>query len=236
MPKPSALAKARMSRHPLTLPTTRRASGHCDGSEAPPLATDRQLSEQSFQALVDDVQGCIRCPRMAHRTRVLNATHGSAVPAVLFVGEAPGRLGADRTGQPFDGDQSGRNFAELLETSGIERSETFVTNAVLCNPRNDHGNNDRPARTEVLNCSNHLHRLIEILNPPVVVTLGATALSATEILERHGLTLRRDVAEPHAWFRRILVPMYHPGARARIHRSAEQQRRDFRRLARVLKA
>ncbi len=50
----------------------------------------------------------------------------------MFIGEAPGRKGADRTRIPFSGDQSGKNFERFLASIGLKRSEIFVTSAALC--------------------------------------------------------------------------------------------------------
>src|SRR5215211_5220556 len=94
-----------------------------------------------FDALVARAQACQRCPRMAGRTRVLSAQNGPLDARVLFVAEAPGRLGGDRTGVPLSADQSGRNFGEFLSSAGLDRADVFVTNAVLCNPRDARGLN-----------------------------------------------------------------------------------------------
>ncbi len=171
---------------------------------------------------------------MAGRTGVLGRASGRLASRVLFVGEAPGRLGADRTGVPFSGDRSGRNFETLLGAAGWRRTDVFVSNAVLCNPRDERGNNRPPRPDEVANCADHLRRLIAILDPPFVVTLGAVALRASALVEPHELVLRRDVGRAVSWCGRTLVPLYHPGARAMVHRSFERQREDYRALARLV--
>ena len=58
---------------------------------------------------------------------------------MLFVAEAPGRLGADRTGIPLYGDRTGENFQTLLGNIGWKREQVFITNAVLCNPKQETG-------------------------------------------------------------------------------------------------
>jgi DNA polymerase len=82
-----------------------------------------------FERLVEAVQGCRRCPTMEGRRRVLGPANGRLDARVLFVAEAPGRLGGDRTGVPLSSDQTGRNFARLLGAAGLRRDEVFVTNA-----------------------------------------------------------------------------------------------------------
>ncbi|MHC4065609.1 MAG: uracil-DNA glycosylase family protein, partial [Planctomycetota bacterium] len=86
------------------------------------------------ESLFRQAARCKRCPRMAKRSAVLGTTCGPLSAEVLFVGEAPGRLGADRSRVPFRGDRSGDNFDRLLRHVGLSRGEVFVTNAVLCCP------------------------------------------------------------------------------------------------------
>ena len=184
--------------------------------------------------LVARAQACRRCPRMDGRTRAIGPGNGLLDATVLFVAEAPGRLGADRTGVPLSGDQTGRNFERLLASAGIERSGIFISNAVLCNPRRPDGRNDRPHAQEIRNCSDHLRALIEMLDPPWIVSLGRAALDALAQIEPHTRQLARDVGMPVGWQGRQLVPLYHPGARAMIRRSFEQQVADYAALATLL--
>jgi uracil-DNA glycosylase family 4 len=195
-----------------------------------PLAT----AEFAFTKLVLTVRDCRQCPRMEGRTRVLGPANGAVSARILFVGEAPGRFGADASGVPLWGDRTGRTFGDLLAAAGLSRSDIFITNAVLCNPRDEMGRNDRPTRAEVANCQVHLARVIRIINPDWVVTLGATALGAVERMEPHGRVLRCDVGVPVRWFGRWLLPLYHPGPRALIRRPVEVQRADYARLGELL--
>src|SRR5206468_4905877 len=112
----------------------------------------------AYEALVARAQACRLCPRMEGRRRVLGPGNGPPDARVLFVAEAPGRLGGDRTGVPLSSDQTGRNFARLLAAAGLRRDEVFVTNAVLCNPRSTGGLNRPPGRVELANCREHLRR------------------------------------------------------------------------------
>jgi DNA polymerase len=171
---------------------------------------------------------------MEGRRRVLGAGNGPIDARVLFVAEAPGRLGGDRTGVPLTSDQTGRNFARLLAAAGLRRDEVFVTNAVLCNPRSIRGLNRPPGRLELANCREHLRRTLELVPARLVVSLGAVALRQLDAIARHGLTLRADVGRVAPWAGRWLVPLYHPGPRAQIHRSFGAQEDDFRALSTIL--
>src|SRR5205807_3424438 len=97
-----------------------------------------------FHGLVAQAANCVRCPEMCDRAAVLSELNGSTNARVLFIGEAPGRKGADRTRVPFSGDQSGKNFDRFLASINLKSSEIFVTSAALCNPRVASGANRRP--------------------------------------------------------------------------------------------
>lgn len=184
-------------------------------------------TEVSFDNLCAEVSGCNLCPRMINSQRVLNRSSGSVSAEIMFIGEAPGRLGAENSGIPFHGDKAGHNFEELLEFAKLDRSNIFVTNSVLCNPRDEKGNNSTPTKVEVSNCSIHLANQIRIINPKIVVTLGSVALESTRHVSPHLLNLKSDVRTSTKWYDRILIPLYHPGQRAMLHRSFANQRSDY---------
>ncbi len=191
--------------------------------------------DSRFAALADEVRACRRCDRMCESTRVLSFAAGNLRARAMFIGEAPGRLGADQTEIPFHGDAAGHNFEALLALVGIRRDQVFVSNAVLCNPKGADGNNATPTGQELSNCSLFLRRQIELVDPLLVVTLGAVALRAASAIEAHSLALAEDVRTTNAWFGRTLIPLYHPGQRALIHRSAANQRADFQFVAEQLR-
>ncbi|MGH2584577.1 MAG: uracil-DNA glycosylase, partial [Dehalococcoidia bacterium] len=183
-----------------------------------------------FADLIAAVQGCRRCASMEGRRRVLSEGNGRPGARVMFVAEAPGRRGGEVTGVPLSRDASGQRFSRLLAMAGLRREEVFITNAVLCNPRTAEGTNRTPSRTELANCAGWLEAQLLIVDPPVVVTLGAVALAAMGRIEAHGLTLRADVGRAVGWRERVLVPLYHPSPRAGLWRRYEEQDEDFRRL------
>jgi uracil-DNA glycosylase family 4 len=186
-----------------------------------------ELKEKYFEYLLQSVHQCNLCSRMNGRKKVLSKDNGDICSKVLFIAEAPGRLGAECTGIPLYGDKTGNNFETLLSNIGWHRSEIFITNAILCNPQNDSGNNATPEKIEIANCNYYLSMTIALINPDVVVTLGAKALDALNLVCPHNFTLRENVATTQKWNNRILYPLYHTGPRAAIHRSLIQQRADF---------
>jgi uracil-DNA glycosylase family 4 len=189
--------------------------------------------ESAINVLAARVQACRLCPRMEGRTRVFGPANGNPTARILFVAEAPGRMGADKSGVPLSGDQTGRNFATLLASAGISRSDVFITNAVLCNPRDTHGKNAPPIAQELQNCSPHLAETIAILDSPYVIALGIVALKALRLVSPHDVVLARDVGKAIPWHGRTLVPLYHPGPRACIHRPMALQERDYSKLQKI---
>ena len=195
------------------------------------MAMDR---DESFTQLVEEAQACYRCPRMEGRRRVLSRANGNLHARVLFIAEAPGRLGGDRCGIPLSQDQTGRNFTLLLQAAGLTREEIFITNAVLCSPRDEDGRNAPPTMRELRNCSYHLRQTLDILFPRTIVTLGQVALKALRLIAPHEIELARDVGKATVWNGYQLIPLYHPGPRAQLHRSFETQMEDFRRLGELI--
>ena len=188
-------------------------------------------AERRFADLCEAVRHCTLCPRLCSHQKVLSNHNGNIHSKVVFVAEAPGRLGADRTCIPLHGDKTGDNFDNLLDTIAWKRNEIFITNAVLCNPREDNGNNGTPTPDELANCSAFLEMTIELIQPEVVVSLGTLALKALGYIAPHGLTLKTHIAQLIPWSGRMLVPLYHPGPRALINRSLPRQRADSIELA-----
>lgn len=183
--------------------------------------------QRAFARLAKEAAGCELCPRMAHKRAVLGPLNGTLQPRVLFVGEAPGRRGADRTRRPFTGDASGQRFDELLAAAGLSREVVFITNAVLCCPA-DERRNHTPTPAEIRNCAPFLQRVIELLAPPVVATVGRIALEAVARLLGRPFELRSAAGTMIETGSFLLVPLYHPSPRV-LHtvRSMDQQRADF---------
>jgi uracil-DNA glycosylase family 4 len=177
---------------------------------------------------------CELCPRMQHRARVLGPDNGSSDAKVMFIAEAPGRLGADRTGIPLCGDKSGDNFEHLLRSIGWNRSDLFITNAVLCNPRTEDGLNDTPTKEEFRNCSIFLASTIRLIDPVYIVTLGGSALAALANIVPHSFELQKHVRQVLRWSGRNLIPLYHTGPRAVARRSLLNMESDFQKLREVI--
>ncbi len=195
--------------------------------------------DAAFAELVRDAQVCRACPRMEGRRRVLSAANGPLASRVVFVAEAPGRLGGDKGGIPLTGDASGRNFTRYLTAAGMRREDVFVTNAALCNPRTPRGTNAPPSSAELQNCAPFLARTLAVIRPAVVVTLGTKALAALHLLAPHSYSLRVHAATPQPWHGFVLFPLYHPSPQVVVSptgRTHAAQEADYHALARLLGA
>jgi uracil-DNA glycosylase family 4 len=195
-----------------------------------------EIKQVQFERIVAEAATCTQCPAMCARTAVLSELNGSVSARVMFIGEAPGRKGADRTRVPFSGDQSGKNLDRFLASIGLSREHIFITSAALCNPRTDSGANRKPSKSELTNCSHFLRRTIEVIDPAVVVTLGSVALDALKVIEPHDLSLKESAAKIQSWDGRVLVPIYHPSPQVLAsHRREAEQLRDYEVVARAIR-
>lgn len=208
-------------------------SRSCDCVEIGLVSLD-VIRRNQFTQLVTEAAACTACPEMCERTAVFSELNGPLAARIMFIGEAPGRKGADRTRVPFSGDQSGANFDRYLASIGLSRDRIFITSAALCNPRTPSGANRKPSRKELANCSTFLTRALAIVSPDIVVTLGSVALEAIKAIAPHNLTLK-DAGKIHSWQNRLLVPIYHPSPQVLAsHRREAQQLRDYQVVAEAI--
>ncbi|WP_249594320.1 uracil-DNA glycosylase [Peribacillus frigoritolerans] len=187
-----------------------------------------------FDKLVKLAKDCTFCESMLDKEAVIGYKNGNLNADILFIAEAPGPRGADMTGIPLSGDMTGKNFEEILRSVGLKREDVFITNAVLCCPTGKNGKVRPPKSREIKNCSGYLSLLIELIDPKIIVTLGAVALNALKQIEGHQLTLKKHIATFHHWNGKFIYPLYHPSPLVinRGLRTMEQQKSDYLELIR----
>jgi DNA polymerase len=186
--------------------------------------------EKEFRKLSKNSSQCRLCPAMSDLPAILSSKNGSVHTDLVFIAEAPGRLGSGRTGIPFHGDRSGDNFEQLLNHVGLKRKDIFITNAVLCNPLKN-GNNRRPTIKEIDNCISFLENLINLITPKIISTLGGVGLEAINRIFSVSYKLADVVASPLPIGKFILFPLYHPSPRViYTRRSLDHQKKDFEKL------
>jgi DNA polymerase len=130
----------------------------------------------NFAELRQAEAACTRCPLYGPATQVVPG-EGPADATMMLVGEQPGN-DEDLQGRPFVG-PAGRMLQLALDEAGIDRTKTFVTNAVKHFKFEQRGKrrlHKRPSAYEVERCRWWLDIERALLEPRVVVALGATAV------------------------------------------------------------
>jgi uracil-DNA glycosylase family protein len=125
-----------------------------------------------------EAQDCRRCQLYKNATQTVFG-EGSPKAAIVFVGEQPGDQ-EDLQGKPFVG-PAGKLFDRALADAGIDRSKTYVTNAVKhfkFEPRGKKRLHKRPDRGEIEACRWWLKAEIDLIQPALIVALGGTAARA----------------------------------------------------------
>jgi uracil-DNA glycosylase len=153
---------------------------------------------------------------------------GNTNAEILCIGEGPG-FNEDRIGEPFVG-QAGKLLDKLFPLAGLERKDVFITNIVHHRPPE----NRDPLPEEISAYGKYLDKIIEIINPKIIITLGrysmAMFLPNVFISSVHGK--RYDVI----WRGRdiIVIPMYHPAASLRNGNVLASEKNDFLQLKQKL--
>lgn len=184
-----------------------------------------------FNQLKQEYSQCTKCPSLCKSRSQVVFGSGNPQAQVLFIGEAPG-ASEDKNGIPFCG-MSGTILTELLTSVGISREDVFITNTILCRPEN----NRNPEKEEVANCRDRLDRLIGIMKPKVIVTIGNFATE--RILGKKGITsLRGKLFSVIIQDQSVqVVPVIHPANYLYSGRNPElfqQMKHDFETIAGVV--
>jgi uracil-DNA glycosylase family protein len=132
----------------------------------------------SLPALRAAVQTCRGCPLYHGATQAVFG-EGSKTSHIMMIGEQPGDA-EDRAGRPFVG-PAGRLLDEALAFADMPRDEVYVTNAVKHFKYTQRGKrriHSKPSRYEVVACHPWLGAELEMVQPEIVVLLGATAAQA----------------------------------------------------------
>jgi DNA polymerase len=129
-------------------------------------------------ALAGQIRACTRCPLHAPATQAVPG-EGPARAELMLIGEQPGDQ-EDLAGRPFVG-PAGAVLDRAMAEAGIERDRAYVTNAVKhfkFEPRGKRRIHQRPHAREIGACSTWLEREIELVQPRLLVAMGASAARA----------------------------------------------------------
>jgi uracil-DNA glycosylase family protein len=154
----------------------------------------------SLDDLRSEAAGCTRCDLYRHATQTVFGD-GPPDASVVLVGEQPGDK-EDLAGEPFVG-PAGRILDRALEEAGIDRSATYVTNVVKhfkWEPRGKVRLHKKPNAAEQAACRVWLDAELEVVQPRVVVCLGATAAKSLlgrsfKVTEQRGTLLDFPLAD-----------------------------------------
>lgn len=124
--------------------------------------------------LAEDIRHCTECPLHRRcRRRIPGVGRGSA--RVMFVGQAGG-WEEDRDGLPWVG-QAGQWLSALVANMGLKDADIFWTNLIKCYPgRKRQGGDNEPPAYAVEKCQKWLRQEIELVDPELIVAVGAIAM------------------------------------------------------------
>ena len=176
---------------------------------------------ESLDVLATECRQCRRCPLAEARSQVVIA-RGNPSARLLLIGEAPG-ADEDRLGLPFVG-RSGQLLDRLLAEAGLDpERDLYIVNAIKCRPPQ----NRRPTPAELAACMPWLERQIALVDPALILLVGATALQAV-LGVKGGITRLRGQwheGEGSLLVGRALMPILHPSYLLRNASEAEDSPR-----------
>jgi len=193
-----------------------------------------QQKEAALKALRAELVGATDSPLYQYRTESRHFPvlgEGNPDANLLFIGEAPGRNEAER-GIPFCG-PSGEILAEMLQGIRLKREDVFTTNLLLDNPPEKRD----PLPAEIEFYAPFVDRIIDIIRPAVIVTLGRFA--SEYVLKKLDLPEKREkISQLHGKLIKTkmpygeihVVPMYHPAVVLYSASKKDELRRDFEKL------
>jgi DNA polymerase len=173
-------------------------------------AADYLPERLTLESLREAAKVCHGCDLWRNATQTVFGD-GPADAELMFVGEQPGDQ-EDKLGQPFVG-PAGRIFDQALEEVGIDRSRVYVTNAVKhfkWQPRGKRRIHQKPNAAELAACRPWLDAELAVVQPRMLVCLGATAAQALlgrtfRVTKQRGTPVDSPLAE-------LVIATIHPSA------------------------
>jgi len=180
------------------MPVTRTRSPKPSPEEVPG-AEAFLPTKRTLPTLRSAIHTCRGCTLYREATQAVFG-EGSAASRVVLIGEVPGDR-EDLAGKPFVG-PAGKLLDDALAQGGIPRDEVYVTNAVKHFKFTQRGKrrlHDKPTRYEINACKPWLREELHVIEPEIVVLLGATAAqsllgSSFRVTKARGQVLETDVA------------------------------------------
>jgi len=176
---------------------------------------------QSLASVRERVRGCTKCAHLASsRTQTVFGV-GNPNAEIMFIGEAPG-ADEDQQGEPFVG-RAGQLLTRIIKAMGFARDDVYIANILKCRPDMPAGSfgNRAPTPAEMQMCRPYLLEQIDIIEPKVLVALGAVAVEG--LLGARG-TMRELRGRWHSYNKTPLMITYHPAYLLRNQSPSEKRK------------
>lgn len=184
------------------------------------------LKKSNLELLEALKEECLACRRCALREGCQQVVFGGGnlEARLVLVGEGPGAE-EDQKGVPFVG-RAGQLLEKILTAAKIRREDVFITNVVKCRPPR----NRMPAPNEVDACLPFLKQQLDLIDPEIVVCLGALA-TKTLIDKKAAITRTRGIW--HTIEGRQVMATFHPAALLRDPSRKKAVWEDFQKIMEV---
>ena len=160
---------------------------------------DPAIAAMTLTELNSTAQKCQKCSLCASRKNVVFG-EGSPEADLMFIGEGPG-YDEDQQGRPFVG-KAGDLLTKMITAMQFSREQVYIANIVKCRPPK----NRNPLPEEAIACLPYLKRQIELIQPKVIVILGAVPLK--HLLNKSGITRLRGQWDSYNNIK--VMPTFHP--------------------------
>ena len=199
-------------------------------STGPRLEQTVSNKAEMLASVRERVCGCTKCAQLASsRTQTVFGV-GNPDAEIMFIGEAPG-ADEDQQGEPFVG-RAGQLLTKIIRAMGFAREDVYIANILKCRPNMPAGSfgNRAPTPAEMQTCRPYLIEQIDIIQPKVLVALGAVAVEG--LLGARG-TMRELRGRWHSYNGTPLMITYHPAYLLR-NQSPSEKRKVWEDMMRVL--
>lgn len=221
-PVQSEAARSRWSRAASAVATTSVVPRSIKASTPLPPPLPPEARSAAMTELRAQILACSQCSHLVASRQSVVVGVGDIHAKILFVGEAPG-ADEDQRGEPFVG-MAGELLTKIITAMGLSRDRVFIANILKCRPDTpgQASGNRKPSPDEMATCLPWLERQIDLVQPLVMVALGATAVEGLLGKGTAGISQLRG-----SWqnYRGIpLMPTYHPAYLLRNQALSEKRK------------
>ena len=196
-------------------------SGEAGATPSPVPRLSAAEKAAAFAALRERALACVKCPHLASSRKNVVFGVGNLDAPLMFVGEAPG-ADEDEQGEPFVG-KAGQLLTKIIQATGLQRGDVYIGNILKCRPDTpgQSTGNRKPTGDEMATCIPYLHEQIDLIQPRVIVALGATAVEGL-LGKTLGITKLRGTWKTYRGT--PLMPTYHPAYLLRNQAMSEKRK------------